>query len=453
MNIIVVVFLIINGILVLMVPRRWAALAFLVGACYLNLGYGLELGPLHFPPLRLLIIIGFIRVIMRGEWLSGRMNSLDWLMWVWTVWALVSSLYHKDISATLVNRLGFVFNACGVYFFLRIACQSLEEMVKLCRMTAFLLMPIAIGMLFETVTGRNLFAVLGGVPDTSEMRNSGRYRAQGPFDHSILAGTVGAACLPLMVGLRGHYRKAAIIGIGACVSIVLASASSGPMMSALFAIGALFMWRWRQHMRLIRWLAVLGYIGLDLVMKAPPYYLLARIDLTGSSTGWHRAVLIDTALTHLSEWWFTGTDYTRHWLDYGTTWSPNHIDITNHYLRMGVDGGLPFMLLFIAILAKGFSIVGRTLRQMPHLPAESGFMVWALGASLFTHAATSISVSYFDQSFVFIYLTLAAICSGSAQKAPVFDNEEADPQPRQANIEPEIVCHRWVTSKSRTPAQ
>jgi hypothetical protein len=95
----------------------------------------------------------------------------------------------------------------------------------------------------------------------------------------------------------------------------------------------------------------------------------------------------------------------------GVSWSAEHTDITNYYLKMGVWGGLPLMLLFIVILAKGFSFVGQTLRKSADLPRESQFMVWALGASLFAHAATFISVSYFDQSFVFIYLTLAAISS------------------------------------------
>jgi len=164
-------------------------------------------------------------------------------------------------------------------------------------------------------------------------------------------------------------------------------------------------------MRLIRWLAVLGYIALDLIMKAPAYYIIARIDLTGSSTSWHRAALIDSAIQHLSEWWFAGTDYTRDWMPYGVNWSADQSDITNHYLRMGVDGGLPLMLLFIAVLAMGFSFVGRTLRMTPELPPLSQFMIWALGASLFTHSVTFISVSYFDQSVVFIYLTLAVIGS------------------------------------------
>ena len=72
------------------------------------------------------------------------------------------------------------------------------------------------------------------------------------------------------------------------------------------------------------------------------------------------------------------------------------------------------MLLFIAVLAKSFSYLGQMLMEPSDLSPDSRFMVWALGASLFAHAATFVSVSYFDQSFVFIYLTLAAIGSARA---------------------------------------
>lgn len=169
------------------------------------------------------------------------------------------------------------------------------------------------------------------------------------------------------------------------------------------------MWRYRHRMRLLRWMAVLGYFTLALVMKAPVYYLIARIDISGGSTGWHRARLIESAFEHLDEWWLAGTDYTRHWMPTGVSWSPNHADITNQYLKFGVVGGLPLMLLFIAILSLGFSFVGQALQRASHLPRETQFVIWALGASLAAHAATCISVSFFDQSFVFLYLTLAAI--------------------------------------------
>ena len=410
MNSIAVAFVLINAIALVLLPRRWAPLPLLVGACYMTLGSGVEIGPFHFQVIRILVAVGVVRVIMQGERLADKMNSLDWLMVAWAAWALMSSLFHKDVFEVFVNRLGLIYNGCGIYFLLRVFCRSLNDVVSLCWITAILLVPLSIVMLSEQATGRNIFSALGGVAELSEVRN-GKIRAQGPFAHSILAGTVGAVCLPLMIGLWRQHRKAAIVGTAACLSMIFASASSGPILSALFGIGALFMWHWRHRMRLLRWFALLGYIGLDLIMNAPAYYLLARIDLTGSSTGWHRAFLIEAALAHLSEWWLAGTDFTRHWMPYGVTWSGDQSDITNHYLMMGVAGGLPLMLLFIAVLATGFSFVGRTLRQMAELSPQSQFMIWALGASLFAHSITFISVSYFDQSFVFIYLSLAVIGS------------------------------------------
>jgi hypothetical protein len=450
MNAIAIVFLMINGGLLLTIPRQWAPLPLLIGACYMTLGQVIQFGPFNFPVLRILLAVGFVRVIVRSERLSGRINGLDWLMILWAAWALISSLFHGEPLATLVNRLGLVYNGCGIYFLLRIFCQSLDDALRLCRITAILLIPLSIEMLAEKLTGYNLFSTLGGVPAAPDLRG-GKIRAQGPFSHAILAGTIGAVCLPLMIGLWQKYRKTAIAGILACIVIAFSSSSSGPIMSALFAIGALLIWNWHQYTPLVRRLAVLGFLGLDLVMKAPAYYLIARIDLTGNSTSWHRAALIETAANHFSEWWLVGTDFTRHWLNYGVVWSSNHIDITNHYLVMGVNGGLLLMLLWIAILVKGFSFVGQTLRQASPLPPESRFMMWALGASLFSHAATFISVSYFDQSFVFIYLTLAAICAGSAQAMQSSVNKHT--QTTQEAFPPKTEAlgewKTWRTGKKR----
>ncbi len=184
MNAFAILFLLINSLALLMLPRRWAPLPLLVGACYMTLGQGIELGSFHFPLIRMLIAVGLVRVIIRGERLVGRMNSLDWLMMVWAAWALISSLFHKDAFGALVSHLGLVYNACGIYFLLRVFCQSLDDVVMLCRITAILLIPLSIMILFEKMTGHNLFSALGGVSEISEIRD-GRIRAQGPFAHSI----------------------------------------------------------------------------------------------------------------------------------------------------------------------------------------------------------------------------------------------------------------------------
>lgn len=377
----------------------------------MTLGQGINLGPFSFTVIRILLAAGIVRVIVRGERIAGALNKMDWLMFAFGVWALISSAFHKEPSAALIFRLGFVYNTCGVYFLLRVFCQSIDDVIGLYRMMAILLIPLATEMLFEKVTIHNLFSVFGGVAENPAIRK-GMIRAQGPFAHSILAGTVGAVCLPFMIGLWKQNPRTADAGIVACITIVFASASSGPIMSAVVAIGALFMWYYRHNIRQIKWFAILGYLALDIVMKAPAYYLITRIDLTGSSTGWHRARLIEMAFKYLNEWWFAGTDYTRHWMPTGVSWSTDNIDITNHYIKMGVLGGLPLMLLFIAILIKGFSFIGQVLQQAADdLPTKYQVILWTLGASLFANVATMISVSYFDQSFIFLYITLAAISS------------------------------------------
>lgn len=394
----------------LALPRRWAPVPLLAGACYMTLGQRVDLGPFSFTVLRILIFAGVIRVMVRRERPVGGFTDMEWLLVAWAAWALCASAFHEEPQATLINRMGMVYNVLGVFFLIRCLCQSVEDVVGIVRWTAIILLPVALEMLFEQATHQNLFAVFGGVEETPAIRN-GRLRSQGPFAHAILAGTVGAVCAPLMIGIWRKHPLAAKTGLAACLVMVVTSASSGPLASLIVSAFALVLWRWRHLTRQMRIAAVVGYILLDLVMKAPAYYLIARVDLVDGSTGWHRAALIEASIEHLGEWWFAGTDYTLDWIPTGVPWSEDHTDITNYYLGLGVKGGLPLMLLFILILWMGFRNVGHTLRRQVDSPVEGQFFVWSLGASLMAHAATATSVAYFDQSVVFIYLTLALTTS------------------------------------------
>lgn len=429
MNAYVIAFILINSVLLISLPRRFAPLPLVIGVCYMTFSYSIEVGPFNFTVIRILVAFGFLRAIMRRELNDFKLNEIDWLMVIWAVWAIISGLFHKETGSAIIFRLGLVYNTCGIYFLLRIFIKSNEEVISLLKILVFMLAPLAIEMIIEKVTGRNLFYILGGAPQFSVVRE-GKIRAQGPFAHSILAGTIGAVTLPLMVGLYRQYRMLSLIGILVCIVMVYASGSSGPVFAAMAGIGALFMWSFRMRMRLVRWMAVLGYIFLDLVMQAPAYYIIARVDAVGGSTGYHRAKLIESAIDHLSEWWIAGTDYTRDWMVTGVSWSPDHTDITNHYLQLGVWGGLPLMLLFIAILSKGFSFIGKAIHRLANEQVENKFILWAIGCSLFSYMAICISVSLFDQSFVFLYLTLAIIGSIESANRHVIaaDNFNADEQ-------------------------
>lgn len=412
MNLLGIAFLLVTAGALLTVPRRWAPIPLLIGCCYMTLGQGVEIGPVSLPMLRILLAVGLLRVVVRGEVIAGGINRMDWLMVVFAGWLLFASFFHNGVDSGFIFSAGIVFNVGLVYYLTRVFCRTTDELAGLIKVIAILLVPVALEMVQEIITGRNLFsAIFGGVGEDVVFRND-RFRARGPFRQAILAGTVGAGCFPLMVGILRRAPLHAKIGIAASIVMVFASASSGPVMTFLFACGALFFWRYRRYARYLPAVMVGGYVLLALVMNRPAYYIISRIDITGGSTGWHRSRLIESSINHLNEWWLFGTDRTRHWMPTGITFSREHTDITNYYLQFGVWAGLPAVLLMAAIVWTGFRFAGRSLRAPDELLSRHDrYFIWCLASGLLAHALTAVSVSYYDQSYVFFWFNLAVIGS------------------------------------------
>lgn len=411
MNPISLVFFIACALALLTVPRKWAPAALLVGCTYMTLGQGIEIATIHLPVYRMMLLVGLIRVMLKGERIEGGFNTIDKLVLVWSFWSVFAGFFHDQERYSVIYFCGGVFNVTSIYFLIRIWCNDIEEVQSVIAVVAVILVPIAIEMLLEKATGKNLFSFLGGVPENVYVRE-GKLRAQGPFLHAILAGTVGATSIPLFIGLFARYRLIATLGIVAGVIMTFASASSGPVMSLLAGSGALMLWRYREHVYKLRIACVIAYLVLMVTMTQPPYYLISRIDISGGSTGWHRSFLIEQTFNHLSEWWLFGTDITRHWMPMqGIASDPQHTDITNYYISFGVSGGLAAMVLVIVMLLVAFKWVGKTIITWGDENSERCFMIWCFGATLFAHAATSISVAYFDQSVLYFWLSLAVISS------------------------------------------
>ena len=401
------IFILICAAYLYSLPREKAVLPLLIGSAYMTQAQELEIGPLHFSVTRILVGVGMMRVFAKGERLPGGLQPLDKIMIWWGVVAIASFVFHE--SGALVYRLGLVYNDLGIYFLFRFLIRDADDVLKLCKVIGILLLPLAVAMVLEKLTDRNYFSFLGGVTEHAVVRH-GKVRAQGPFSHPILAGTAGAVCVGMALHVWKYDRVKSVLGTAALLGMVYASGSSGPVMTVATIVFGMVMWRYRAHMKKLRVITVVALIALNFIMADPVYYLLARIDITGGSTGWHRAALIESSIKHLNEWWLGGTDVTRHWMPTGVAWNLKHTDITNHYLKMGVVGGLPLMFVFIGIMYVGFATVGRTL-SLPGIALKDQKLVWMLGATLFGHAAGFISVTYFDQSIVFLYLNLAAIAA------------------------------------------
>jgi hypothetical protein len=393
------------GLLLLLLPRRYALLPLFAGACYMTMGQSVNVAGLNFDILRILVLIGWLRVIVRGEFKAIRIGSIDKAMLWWTLSSITIYTILWGTSDAFINQCGRAYDAIGLYLLFRALVRDVAEIIKIFKSLVFLIVPLAAFMLLEKVTGRNAFGVFGGVPTITYVRD-GVLRCQGPFPHSILAGTFGAALLPFFVALWWQKKGQilAVTGVVSSTVITLTAGSSGPVMTCACAILALCLWRWRFQMQLVRRGIVFGLLGLQLAMKEPFWFVIAHMGVFSGSTAYYRAFLIDQTIRHFSEWWLIGTRYEQ-------PWAPLLTDITDWYVRVALDGGLLTLILLFVILKRSYASVGRALRLRVHRSLPTQRCIWVLGAALFAHTMTFLGVWYWDQNIVNWYLLLAMIAT------------------------------------------
>ena len=395
--------------LLLSLPRKWALVPVIILICYMTMGERVIVVGLNFTMIRILTLVGWIRILVRGELKSVRLNPIDkTLIWFAISGMAIYVLQWQTFDA-VKYEFGQVYNALGMYFLFRFLVRDMDDCLRVFKIAAVFIIPLAASMVVERMTGRNAFAEFGGVSPITGIRD-GVLRCQGPFAHPVLAGTFGATLFPLFVALwrsKGH-RLLSFLAILSSGAMVITSGSSGPVGTLLAGLLALGCWPHRKHMSTIRSGILVAVVGLEIVMKAHVWFLMARVGVFSGSTGHHRAYLIDRALANFADWWLLGTRSTVAWDEYY-----NLFDITNQYLVYGADGGLITMLLFILVIVRCFGAVGLTVRALGEESRELQFCVWALGAALFSHVVTFLSVSYFDQNFVNWYLLLAMISTAS----------------------------------------
>ncbi len=402
---------IVLGLATVLLPRRWAVVPMIVMACLIAPGQRLVVATLDFDLLRIMVLFGWLRVMLRGEYRGFAFRPIDYALLAWALAGIVTYTLLYGSVAAMVNRLGVAFDAAGMYFVFRCWVRDWRDLDRIVVAFAVISVPVAAAFVYEQVTRHNLFSLLGGVPARTLVRQ-GRLRAQGAFPHPIMAGCFFAAIMPLLAARwwQGpRARTLSVIGLTAAGIIVLATASSTPVLMVALGVFGAGMYLLRRRLRLICWGAVAMLVMLHLVMKKPVWHLLARVNVVGGSTGWHRYHLVDQAIRRFGEWALLGTKSTEHW-------GLGLIDVTNQYVLEGVRGGVLTLGLFVLTLVLAFRGLGKRL-QLVRRP-EHVAMVWALGVALFVHCCAFVAVSYFGQIKLLWYLTLAIIGSLTPLSAP-----------------------------------
>lgn len=405
------------GALILFWPRAKTIAPFIAGCILIPMDQVLLVAGMHFPMLRILALFGIARLVKdkfssRSKIFTGGINKIDIAVISFTIVTAIAAVLLFQQSAAFIYQLGNIYTVFGLYFLLRFLIRTEEDILAMVRTLACVAAVLAVVMAVEVATGRNPYALLGGarahIYGTLMVRDD-RFRAQGPFGHPLLAGTFGAIILPLFVLLWQSGRKNRILGAVGIVSatvITMASNSSTPILAYAGGVLALCLWPIRNWMRPVRWGIVLTVVSLHMVMKAPVWHLISRIDISGGSSGYHRFMLIDQCIRHFSDWWLIGVKSTYDW-----GW--DMWDTANQYVGICDTSGLLPFILFLATIVYGFKYLGKA-RRTAGTPKKQQALLWALGAALFANVVAFVGISYWDQTQVVWYGLLAAISAAVA---------------------------------------
>ena len=395
-TVIITVFLV---ILTFTVPRKYFLLPFILAACFVPADQRVIILDLDFTPMRILIIAGILRITFSMGRLDVKLNKFDKLVFVWAiVGAIVYILQWRDMRA-VINRSGVLFDMFGLYFLFRHSIKSWDGIKLATKIFAVCSLLLAVLVALEWATGTNPFAILGRVGTAVR---EGRYRCQASFPHSIMLGLFWATLVPLFIGFAQQDKHKLLFwsAVAASIFIVAATASSTPILTLLIVLIILCGYKWRQYTGSVGWGLLASLVVLHIVMKAPVWHLIARINVVGGSTGWHRYNLINQAVNRFSEWMFLGCRYTYHW-----GWSMG--DITNHYILEGVRGGIITLALFLVMIYTALRILLRLFCQ--NQECKQQFLTWCLFVTILGHCMAFFGVSYFGQIIMWWYMTLAMV--------------------------------------------
>ena len=401
------------GIAMLTVRRRWSVLPMLIISCFIPTAQKITIVGMDFNVLRIMVLFGVLRLMLHKEYLAFVWKPLDTAMVLWTISSMGIYVLQQGSSAAFVNRLGFGFDAFGMYFLFRCLVRGWPDIDRIVLGLIIISIFMAVFFLIENRTRRNMFSVFGGIPAITMMRY-GKLRCQGAYSHPIDAGCFWASLMPLFAAYwwkSAKDRPWAVIGVAASSVVVLCSASSTPVLAVLSGLIGGGMFYFRRQMRTVRWGILLSLISLHLVMKGPVWHLISRVSAVGGSTGYFRYQLINQAILRFNEWALLGTKSTAHWF-----WGAQ--DVCNHYIVQGVMGGFLTLCLFVVVIAIAFRGVGRLWRVQGNSPYRIA-LSWALGVSLFVHCASFIGIAYVGTITMLWYLILGIIGSMSPSEKMV----------------------------------
>src|ERR1700683_3653940 len=357
---VVLVLMLITIALILVLPRRYVVVPFLLAIFLTPFGQQIYVGGAHLFVPRILILFGCIRAGMakmssHTEIASGGFNSVDKLFALGGIVSALASVVLFWQMQALIYQCGVIWDTIGGYFLLRFLIRDEEDILRVIKTFAVVTCILSVTMLYEKLFDLNVFGFIGG--EMKPLLRDGAFRARGTFQGPIPAGTFAATFLCLFAWLwqSGKARFLGFAGIVGATMMGVTSASSTPLLAYLAALLGIAMWPLRKKMRAIRWGVLILLVSLHLVMKAPVWFLINHVDIIAGNSGYHRAELIDQCVKHFSDWWLMGVKSTADW-----GW--DMWDQANQFTAVANGSGLVPLICFIMMISRSFGRIGTSMK-------------------------------------------------------------------------------------------
>lgn len=388
-------------VLILWRPRKYVAVPLLLCTFLIPHGQELLLAGIHFYVPFILILTGFIRVVRDRFRIAGGFNDVDKIFIVWASYRAFAATVTNWPGGTMENLALLLRALCG-YFLFRYLIQSKEDVVRIAKTLAVLAVVLGVGMLYESLVHVNPFVLyLAGAKLPVDLRD-GVVRARAGFGHPILAGSFGATLVPLFFWLwKMKGRVLAVAGIVGSTLMVLMTNSSTPVLAYVAGLLGLFLWPLRRSMKAVRWGIVIAIFAMAIVMNAPFWFVIARVNVIGGSGGYDRAFLIDTCIRHFKDWWLIGTNQNGNW-------GYDMWDLSDQFVAEAEMGGILTAICFIAIITKCFVRLGSMRKRVK---PEDQWLFWCLGSVMLAHIFAYFGVNYWDETQIWWFAFLAMICA------------------------------------------
>lgn len=394
-------------IAIILVKKEHAIVPLIMAMCFLPSDISINIGPFHLYGVRIIAIIGFIKTLVAPKDQGFCWNKIDKLF---ISYNLLGSFIYIVAS---VNTLGAILFKSGVfvdsvllYYVLRHSINSKKDVQLIIKTFCYCVIVLLPFAMFEFFSAQNLFAFLGR--SAIAIRN-GEIRATTTFSHAILFGSFAAALVPMFWGgYKAQKSTLTLFAIYCCLFFVVACSSSSPIVALAGGVCLLCFFRWKQYSSLLAKFVLFTAIFIHVASESSLWHFIyIRISVKASSTGLHRYLLTEAAVKEFWNWWLLGYgDVGPQWhLKYWPQSNALATDVTNHFLLEGVRGGFVTMILFIYLCYLVVKSLG-ALSMSRHEIADQ-WLWWGFTVMMITHCLTFLSVAYFGQITMLLYLTIA----------------------------------------------